>query len=218
MTEGVAGLDGVAGLGSLDDPMRQRLYTYVGEQDGPVSRDDAAAAAGIGRTLAAYHLDKLAEVGLLTISYARPAGRGGPGAGRPAKLYRIAATELAVSVPPRAYELLARLLVESVEHDQSGTVRDAVYQAAEDTGRRMAAESGTDLEGTLRSCGYQPQPGPDGTIELRNCPFHRLAAEHRDLVCGLNLRLVSGMITDQTPKARLRPRPDRCCVEIRPQR
>lgn len=208
-------MDGVAGLGSLDDPVRQRLYAYIGEQDGPVSRDRAAAAVGISRTLAAYHLDKLAEAGLLTVSYARPAGRAGPGAGRPAKLYRIATDELAVSVPPRAYELLARLLVESVEHDPSGTVRDAVYQAAGDTGRRLAAESDMDLEGTLRSGGYQPHPGADGTIELRNCPFHRLAAAHRDLVCGLNLRLVSGMITEHGT-ARLEPRPDRCCVVIQP--
>ena len=75
------------GLSHLDDPLRRQLYEYVTECDGPVSREQAAAAASIGRTLAAYHLDKLADAGLLTISYQRPAGRGGPGAGRPAKLY-----------------------------------------------------------------------------------------------------------------------------------
>ena len=118
-----ADLAALNGLSHLDDPLRRQLYEYVIESDGPVSREQAAAAASIGRTLAAYHLDKLADAGLLTVSYQRPAGRRGPGAGRPAKLYTRAAQEITVSVPPRDYELLARLLVASVEQDASGAVQ-----------------------------------------------------------------------------------------------
>src|SRR3954454_17415401 len=93
-----AGLAALNGLSHLDDTLRRQLYEYVIESDGPVSREPAAAAASIGRALAVYHLDKLAEAGLLTVSYQRPAGRGGPGAGRPAKLYTRAVRELPVSV------------------------------------------------------------------------------------------------------------------------
>lgn len=223
LVSGVVGLDWAAELGSLEDPMRRRLYGYVAERTGPVTRDQAAASMGIGRTLAAYHLDKLADAGLLAVTYARPAGRGGPGAGRPAKLYELAERELAVSAPPRAYELLARLLVESLTQDPSGVVREAVHRAARDTGRRVAAEAADDLVGALRACGYLPsagsgvEPGDEaGVIELRNCPFHRLAAEHRDLVCGLNLSLVDGVIAGSREPARaaLRPRPGRCCVVV----
>ncbi|MBO0875250.1 MAG: ArsR family transcriptional regulator [Pseudonocardia sp.] len=199
--------------------MRRRLYAYVAEQAGPVTRDQAATSMGIGRTLAAYHLDKLAEVGLLTVTYARPAGRGGPGAGRPAKLYELAEQELAVSAPPRAYELLARLLVESLRQDPSGVVQEAVHRAARDTGRRVAAEAADDLVGALRACGYLPSvesDGEGGLIELRNCPFHRVAAEQRELVCGLNLSLVDGVIAGsrESARAELRPRPGRCCVVV----
>jgi predicted ArsR family transcriptional regulator len=81
-------------------------------------------------TLAAYHLDKLADAGLLVTSYARPAGRGGPGAGRPAKRYVRAQQELSVSVPPRDYGLLAGVLAEVMSADVSGTVREAVTAAA----------------------------------------------------------------------------------------
>jgi len=77
----------LASLSTLDDPVRRRLYEVVRERPEPVGRDEAAAAAGVGRALAVYHLDKLVEAGLLTASYQRPPGRGGPGAGRPAKLY-----------------------------------------------------------------------------------------------------------------------------------
>lgn len=206
-------LDELARLSSLDDPLRRRLYEYVAEHDAPVSREQAATATGAGRTLAAYHLDKLADAGLLATTYQRPAGRGGPGAGRPAKLYTRAERELAVTVPPRDYELLARLLVKAAEQDGSGVVRAAVGDAAHEAGRQSAPEADGDIVAALRECGYQPCAGEEG-IELRNCPFHRLAQEHRDLVCGLNLRLVEGVLARTGANAVLDPRPGRCCVVV----
>ncbi len=126
----------LASLSSLDDPVRRRLYEVVRERAEPVGRDEAAAAAGVGRALAVYHLDKLVEAGLLTASYQRPPGRSGPGAGRPAKLYMRSDREFAVTVPPREYELAARLLVQAVEADPSGRSRAVLLEAA----RRLGAE------------------------------------------------------------------------------
>jgi predicted ArsR family transcriptional regulator len=212
-----ADLAALNGLSQLDDPLRRQLYEYVIESDGPVSREQAAAAASIGRTLAAYHLDKLAEAGLLTISYQRPPGRGGPGAGRPAKLYTRANREITVSVPPRDYELLAKLLVASVEQDASGAVRAAVNEAAAEAGRRAGGQTGGNVAGALRNCGYLPRTSDDGRITLRNCPFHMVAQDHRDVVCGLNLHLVQGVIAgcgDPHAHAELDPNPDRCCVVV----
>lgn len=217
-------LTALTGLSHLSDPLRRQLYEYVAESDGPISREQAAAAAGIGRTLAAYHLDKLAEAGMLTISNQRLTGRSGPGAGRPAKLYTRAAREMTVSVPPRDYELLARLLVAAVEQDAGGTVRAAVNGVAYDAGRRAGAESDNDIIAALRSCGYSPQVDDDDCVSLRNCPFHMVARDHRDVVCGLNLRLVEGIITGcdhPQAHAELSPHPDRCCVvvhDVRPRR
>lgn len=210
-------LASLAGLSHLDDPLRRRLYEYVADHDAPVSRDAAAAAVDIGRTLAAYHLDKLTDAGLLTAHYRRPEGRGGPGAGRPAKLYTPATQEMTVSVPPRDYELLARLLVSSVEHDADGTVRKAVNEAARDAGKRAGSESGGNVLGTLRNCGYLPYVDDEGHINLRNCPFHVVAQDHKDVVCGLNLHLVEGIIAacgDLRAHAELEPQPDRCCVVV----
>jgi predicted ArsR family transcriptional regulator len=205
------------GLSNLDDPLRRQLYEYVTESSGPVSREQAASAASIGRTLAAYHLDKLAEAGLLTVSYQRPEGRGGPGAGRPAKLYTRAAQEISVSVPPRDYELLARLLVASVEQDASGTVQQAVHSAAYEAGRHAGADSGGNVMGALRNSGYLPHAVDDSRIDLRNCPFHLVAQDHKDVVCGLNLRLVEGLIEGcghPLAHAELDPGPGRCCVVV----
>jgi predicted ArsR family transcriptional regulator len=222
----------LASLSSLDDPVRRRLYEVVTRQPGPVSRDEAASAAGIGRALAVYHLDKLVESGLLTASYSRPPGRSGPGAGRPAKLYARSGRQFAVTVPPREYELAARLLVQAVETDPSDRSRAALAEAARrlgtelgsafrpavtdpPPGRRDAAER--DVNGLLTQQGYEPCRGGDGVIRLRNCPFHQLAEEHRDVVCGMNLALVEGLFAGLGAdgwRPALDPRPGQCCVAI----
>jgi predicted ArsR family transcriptional regulator len=210
----------VASLSSLDDPVRRRLYEVVRERTEPVGREEAAAAAGVGRALAVYHLDKLVEAGLLTASYRRPPGRTGPGAGRPAKLYSRSHREFAVTVPPREYELAARLLAEAVESDPSGQSRAALLDAA----RRLGAELGSrfshgnaDLEEALAGHGYEPRHGDDGVIRLRNCPFHQLAERHKDVVCGMNLGLIEGILAGLGThglRPVLDPRPGHCCVAI----
>src|ERR1700751_535981 len=189
----------LASLSSLDDPVRRRLYQVVCERAEPVGRDEAAAAAGVGRALAVYHLDKLVEAGLLTASYQRPAGRGGPGAGRPAKLYARSGREFTVSVPPREYELAARLLVQAVGTDRSGQSQAALGEVARQfgtqlgTGRRGDPDPGQSLTAVLHEHGFAPLVTPDGAIRLRNCPFHHLATQDRETVCGMNLALIEGL-------------------------
>lgn len=215
-----AGPSELSSLSALADPVRRQLYEYVASQDSAVRRDDAADAAGISRTLAAYHLDRLADAGLLATDYARPPGQTGPGSGRPAKLYRRVQDEVSVTVPPRAYGLLAELLAGAVSSDESGKVRSALMTAAENEGRK-AGEEGADLPGALRRRGYEPTVTDDGAVDLRNCPFHQLAQRHTDLVCGLNHALLRGLLAGcgQDPdRAGLAPRAGRCCITIHPAR
>lgn len=203
-------------LCSLDDPTRRQLYDHVVAQHGPVTRDQASEALGIERSTAAYHLDKLVEEGLLAVSFARPAGRSGPGAGRPAKHYERSDAEFAVSVPPRDYRLAAELLARAADADGTGAVREALSHAAADLGRELArAHDGAapDLLEHLTHQGFEPYRDGD-VIRLRNCPFHRLAREHTEVICGMNLAML-GAVTEETAEpyqARLDPGPGRCCV------
>jgi predicted ArsR family transcriptional regulator len=220
----------LASVSCLNDPVRGQLYDFVSRSPEPVRRDEAAAAVGIGRAIAVYHLDKLVESGLLTASYRRAPGRSGPGAGRPAKFYARSGREFTVTVPPREYELAAHLLVQAVAADRDGAsrvaLRDAARQFGADAGaghRAVGSDSGglgdtARVEDALRAHGFEPWHGADGTVMLRNCPFRRLAARHRDIVCGMNLALIEGLVTSLGAGGmhpELEPRPGRCCVVIR---
>jgi predicted ArsR family transcriptional regulator len=206
--------DELARLAVLDEPIRRQLFAYVRGSSEPVSREDAAEAVGISRSLAAYHLDKLVEQDLLVTSYRRPEGRSGPGAGRPAKLY-VAQGEVSVSVPPREYELAAGLLAEAAE--TSDEARNSLDAVAARAGRQLGGE-GKSLEEALVTRGYEPFEEEAGVIRLRNCPFHRLAEQHRDVVCGMNRSYLQGVLDGlgrDDVTASLEPEPGRCCVAIR---
>jgi predicted ArsR family transcriptional regulator len=174
---------------------------------------------GPPRPATAFHLDRLAEAGLLAVEFRRLTGRSGPGAGRPAKLYRRADDEVAVSVPERHYDLAGELLAGAVE-DSAGNgepAREALLRRAREAGRELGRQAGT-LEGVVRDHGYVPRTGPVGETVLANCPFHRLAQRHTDVVCNLNLELLRGAAeaTGDPRRIVLDPAPDRCCVAILP--
>jgi predicted ArsR family transcriptional regulator len=210
-------MDPLQALSALGDATRRCVYDHVARQPDPVSRDEAAAAAGIGRTLAAYHLDRLAADGLLNVAYKRRSGRSGPGAGRPAKLYARAEREVSVSVPPRDYHLAARLLADAAAADTGGHTRRALSAAAERLGHEIAQEAAA-LEPLLRERGYEPFHDEDGVVRMRNCPFHAVAQRHPEIVCEMNLALLGGLVAAlDTPglTATLEPGPGRCCVALR---
>ncbi len=216
----------VVRLGALAEPVRRRLYQYVAAQPEPVSRDQAAGATGVPRHTAKFHLDRLVAEGLLEASARRLSGRSGPGAGRPAKLYRRASAEVAVSLPERHYELAGRIMAEAIDRStvDGAPVLDVLTDVAAARGRELGrtapvADGGSGLStvcGLLADLGYEPRAEGDDVV-LANCPFHALVADHTALVCGMNLALldaVAGAAGPDGPHARLDPAPGRCCVVL----
>jgi len=213
-------LDRVA---ALAEPVRRRLYEVIARAGEPVDRDRAAAEAGVARPLAAFHLDRLVAAGLLGVTFRRRSGRSGPGAGRPAKFYlRPADQDVSVQLPPRSYDVAAEILATGVE--RAAKARAAVLDVARDRGRKMAEQAmehgAHDLLPLLESQGYEPFEDGDGVVRLRNCPFHALVDEHRDLTCAMNLALLGGEVS-AVHEAGYRPVPDPreglCCVAFVPE-
>jgi predicted ArsR family transcriptional regulator len=228
----------IARLGSLAEPSRRALYLYVVEQADAVSRDQAAEAVGVPWHSAKFHLDRLVEDGLLDVEYRRLSGRTGPGAGRPAKLYRRSDRELRVALPERRYEAVGDVLATAVDSAlREGTpMTEALQAAAEQRGRelagtqRAAADAGGREDSGDRSVarllavlareGYEPLlEEPDRrAVRLRNCPLDQLARKHTELVCGVNLTLLTAVVDEigvPGAVAELAPHVGQCCVRIR---
>jgi predicted ArsR family transcriptional regulator len=208
--------DRVAAVSALDEPIRRALYDYVSRSQTPVSRDEAAQTLGLARSTAAFHLDRLAEEGLLSVDFKRLSGRTGPGAGRPSKLYVRGAGEVAVSVPERHYDFAGELLLSAIE-EAAGTgepLAVVLPRTAHQAGRELGTGGGS-LEEILEENGFEPRPDDDGGLLLGNCPFHRLARQHTETVCHLNLELLSGVAEgagDHRHTMVLEPGAGRCCV------
>lgn len=222
--------DPIGSIALLEEPNRRRLYDLIAHLREAVGRDAAAAALGITRELAAFHLDRLVEGGLLATEFRRLSGRTGPGAGRPAKLYRRTEGDVIVTLPTRNYDVAAEVMAEALEHlGRRGA--HALEPVAHDRGladaRRLtdaavqrsgdAVDPGPLVE-ALAVAGYEPEARPDGSVLVRNCPYDALAVDHRDLTCGMSAAwakgLVEGLAAPMTVE--LAPEPGRCCVIFHP--
>jgi predicted ArsR family transcriptional regulator len=220
----------LAALHLLAEPTRRRVYEAVRAADGPQTREAVAVATAINRRLAAFHLDLLAEGGLLEVDYARPPGRSGPGAGRPAKRYRPSAIDIELRVPARRYDLAARILARAVAQAGPGDdVREHAMQAAREEGEQIGRlrrpadrlSSGATLdtaEDVLADLGYEPAKSGDNCLRLRNCPFRSVVDVAPALVCGVNDELVSGLLDGlgghRSVTAALDGAPPDCCVTV----
>ena len=212
-------------VGLLSEPVRRQLYEFAATAGRAVDRDQAAAAVGIGRPLAAFHLDRLVEGGLLEVEYRRRSGRSGPGAGRPAKFYRRpGGSQVDISLPVRRYALAAEILAEGLDRAAEPKTVASVQEAARTAGRRLAEDAGSTgsdrdrLLDVLTANGFEPFE-EDGVIRLRNCPFDALVSEHRELTCGLNLAFlesVASTLAGAHLAARRQSLPGLCCVEFVP--
>ncbi|MFB6690164.1 helix-turn-helix transcriptional regulator [Streptomyces virginiae] len=218
----------------LQDPVRRRLYEYVAAQGREVGRNEAAEAVGVARTLAAHHLDRLAEAGLLESGSRRLTGRSGPGAGRPAKVYTRARVERSVSLPARDYRTAAELLAEAAEEAGLDAGLCAAARRRGESLRGAAAPCGglEEVMEVLAARGYEPhleggeggeggggaqqgEGGRERVVRMRNCPFHAVAERFPPLVCGMNLALLEGLIgVDGPVRARMDARPGECCVVV----
>ena len=218
-------MDDINTIASLGDPVRRRLYDAVVAAPDGLTREQAAAQAGIGKPLAAYHLDRMVDDQLLSAGN-RPRV-GGPGAGRPAKVYRRAPRTIDVSLPPRRYDFLAAALLDvlrTATPEGESPNWEPGRAAGRELGRVARQRAGPRPSRTrllaaarevLNEVGYEAAPS-DGGIVLRNCPYAELARDNIDLVCGLNEALLQGMTeTLAAPlSARLDPAPDQCCVVL----
>jgi predicted ArsR family transcriptional regulator len=215
----------------LDDDLRRGMYGFIRAARRPVTREEAAASVGISRKLAAFHLDKLVDAGLLHARYGAVGGI--RKVGRTPKVYEPTRADIVVTIPQRQHDVLADILLDAVltegvdENAHQAAIRVA-GQHGEELGAtereqarpgRLGAERALTLtEGVLARYGFEPDRRTPTCVRLRNCPFHPLTAKAPELVCGINHAFLTGMLTGlraSTVRAVLAPVAGECCVELR---
>jgi predicted ArsR family transcriptional regulator len=212
----------MAALASLSDEKRRQLFELVASSPDAVGRDDVARATGFPRSTVSFHLDRLVQDGLLAVEFHKPPGKTGPGSGRPAKMYRPVAGEVAASVPERNYDLAGELMAAAIERASAvgEPVADSLPAESYRQGGAMA-EAAESMEDFLVQAGYRPQPDGAGGFLLPNCPFHRLSDKHPGVVCTMNGAFLKGAATridasgDRVAAADV---PGHCCARILPPR
>jgi predicted ArsR family transcriptional regulator len=211
-------------IAAVREPVRQRLYEYVRHAPAAVSRDEAARATGLARHVVAFHLDKLAEAGVLTVEFRRLTGRSGPGAGRPSKLYRPASRRIELSLPQRQHRLLARFLAGGVTRGIEGGAVARRYGWA--LGRRARRRQPLPPTATPEGCteaildrlGFAPRPDGDAGIAIRSCPFDPLSRRYDKVVCAIGRALVEGVVDGSGANLWVdrASNPGPCCLTLRP--
>jgi predicted ArsR family transcriptional regulator len=217
---------------ALGDPTRRQVFFAVRAAGREVSKDDVASELGIERRLAGFHLDKLVEQGFLEADFRRDQGRGGPGAGRPPKRYRLAESEVLMALPERHYELLATLLLRATAEGGSGSPQEVLervgYEFGYEVGRaEVAAGAGGTATGSsaaiqdvvrlLSRYGFAAHADGDDGLRACACPFEEIAFDDPERICGLDRAIWRGMLAAFAPEATLRvattrARGDEACV------
>jgi predicted ArsR family transcriptional regulator len=219
----------IAAVATLDDRFRRSMYEFIRRERRPVTRDEAAAHVGISRKLAAFHLDKLVDAGLLVAGTATGPRR----VGRAPKAYSVAGTDVRISIPQRQHDMLAEILLDAVITERPDeSAQQAAMRVAHESGLACGrAERGTIgggrlgperalsvSEPLLADYGYEPDRVSTVCVRLRSCPFHPITQRSPELVCGLNQAFLSGFVRGlDAPgvEAVLSPEPGECCVEMR---
>ncbi|WP_433467138.1 helix-turn-helix transcriptional regulator [Spirillospora sp. CA-128828] len=227
MTSDSTGLEAAA---ILSDDLRRGMYAFIRSAKAPVTRDEAAASVGISRKLAAFHLDKLVDAGLLRARYGSPAGV--RRVGRAPKVYEPSGLDVRVSIPQREHGLLASILLDAVRGQAEGeSGQDAALRAAGERGHALGEAESRPVRGgrlgaeraltcaaeILERHGFEPDREGPTRLRLRNCPFHPMAEDDPDLVCGVNHAFLSGMVDGlgaSSVEAALAPHTGYCCVEF----
>jgi predicted ArsR family transcriptional regulator len=224
-------IDAVRAVSALEDPSRRRLFEFVRSSSRPVTREAAAEALGMSRKLAAFHLDKLVDVGVLVAEYDTTARS--RALGRTPKTYRPSGQAIRLSIPARRAETLAGLLLAAIttarqDESTSDAALRVAYEAGRTLGSTVRAESKLGRLGperalgaaaaVLADCGFEPTRD-SGCVTLRNCPFAPMSTQATELVCGMNHRhlrgVLEGMQAPTSVSAVLAPHAGRCCVELR---
>lgn len=188
-------------LVGAQNPTRRAILVALLEDRAARTVDEVAALAGVHRTVAFGHLERLADTGLVTKELRR--GR----QGKPAALYRAAGPALTAAIPQRQFAQLAQLLAETL-----GTLRDRGRTLAHRTGVRHGELVGgaraagmADALAPLQQLGGGFEADDEHHVTSHNCVYLEACQSGSDVVCWLQAGLIEGALTAGGAAVAVRP-------------
>jgi predicted ArsR family transcriptional regulator len=207
----------------LADDTRYHIYRTIAEHSAEdVTVAEIAERFGLHPNVARMHLSKLEQAGFLATDFRRTSG-----GGRPAKLYRLSDLVVTFGFPPRRYELLSRLALESLSAggSRSDAVRVCREAGAAEGRRALAGEAYAPREAAaaadlVRRVAEEQGLLPDVvwrddalTVVVNNCTFRELSGADPDLVCAMHRAFLEGVLEVVTAGlGRLRISPGDCRI------
>lgn len=178
---------------------QRQLLTLLLETKSGMSADALARTLDISRSAVHQHLTALERDGYVEKQSGKPRG------GRPGYAWRL--TERGVHLFPKQYALFSDLLIRSLKENFGN---DGLVEMLRGLGNDLAKDHALRLQGKpveeqikevaeiMRNLGYDARTAPDPQaklplIDARNCVYHHLAREHRE-VCELDLALLSSLL------------------------
>lgn len=203
---------------ALADPTRFSIYQYVAYSKDPITVTNVAEHFSIHPNVARLHLTKLEDVHLLS-AVSDKSGKGG----RPSRLYSLSDQVVSLQFPPRDYQLLADIAIESLlslgEAGEAALIKMG-YRIGTEMAKRAVAKSGLKLatatmeeklshiERLVVAQGLKPdiEMLTDGVLRFRvnNCTFSETAKKHPASVCQMHNALLMGIFETYLGKIELR--------------
>ncbi|MDM4718688.1 helix-turn-helix domain-containing protein [Micromonospora sp. WMMA1363] len=183
---------------ALAVPSRRHILDALRAGDGPLGVKELAAATELHPNTVRFHLDVLADAGLLTRERTAPDGRG-----RPQIRYRA----VTPPAPPTGYQFLSEVLAAQLDRGRAGDLAEQAGRSwLRSVGRPAPPPPGADTVevATTRAIavfselGFQPSRDA-GVINLSACPFQDVARRHPDVVCGMHRGLLREVVETVTP-------------------
>lgn len=201
---GSGGLGHLAVLKALGDNTRYAIYLELARSPRPLSTADVAGVLDLHPNTVRPHLERMRDVGLLSV---HSDARGG--VGRPQHLYSLDPEAPSLGLEPSAFPTLARMLLRlaAATGADAGDARDVGRDQGQSDGERYGAARGclSAVVAQLDAMGFDPAlalPDEDGgedaaelvSIAFAHCPFRDLAEQRPDLLCSLHRGLIEGVV------------------------
>src|SRR5579864_554182 len=183
-------------LGALKDFTRRDILLRFYADRKPRSVDDVAREAGIHRSVAFEHLERLAALGYLEVAHRR----GLPG--KPAKIYKLTGGPVQISHPMRRYDVVAESLARAFE-GLGDVGSHAVRRAGRAFGLELAQPGAKSVEAALEpmiEMGAEYETRKGAIVECTNCLFAEVC-RRAPVICRFHAGVIEGLLEPTAVKA-----------------